>query len=170
MRPGFKKNALIFLGIVIVIAGGYWIWDRFFSEMGRLRRQAKEQIEYLEKSEKTYIAAATADTYGGKTPQETLDLFVAALKKGDVELAHKYFLLDATASREKWLTYLNGVKTKNLLNKMASDISLRAKPDLEERTGENDFKFVLYDDNQDVGARINMQFNTYAKIWKIESL
>ena len=157
---------MIFLGIVIVIAGGYWIWDRFFSDAGRARRQ----VAQYEKAEKEYIAAATADTYGGKTPQDTLDLFVAALKKGDVELAHKYFLLDEAASREKWFAYLKEVKAKNLLDKMANDILLRAKTDLENRINENDFKFVLYDNNGDVGARINMQFNSYAKVWKIESL
>lgn len=34
------------------------------------------------------------DTYGGKTPEETLQLFTDALKKGDINLASKYFLLD----------------------------------------------------------------------------
>lgn len=34
------------------------------------------------------------DTYGGKTPEETYNLFVDALKKQDVDLAVKYFILD----------------------------------------------------------------------------
>jgi len=36
------------------------------------------------------------DTYGGKTPEETLNLFIEALKKEDLELASKYFVLLAT--------------------------------------------------------------------------
>src|SRR3990167_4899471 len=34
------------------------------------------------------------DTYGGKTPEETFDLYLAALKKGDLELASKYFVVE----------------------------------------------------------------------------
>ena len=34
------------------------------------------------------------DTYGGKTPEETFDLYLAALKKGDLELARKYFVVE----------------------------------------------------------------------------
>ena len=33
------------------------------------------------------------DVYGGKTPEETLQMFIEALKKEDIELASKYFSL-----------------------------------------------------------------------------
>ena len=39
------------------------------------------------------LEARRADTYGGDTPQETLDLFIAALEKGDTDLAAKYFVV-----------------------------------------------------------------------------
>jgi predicted 3-demethylubiquinone-9 3-methyltransferase (glyoxalase superfamily) len=35
-----------------------------------------------------------SDIYGGKTPEETLQLYVEALKIGDMELASKYFRLE----------------------------------------------------------------------------
>ena len=35
-----------------------------------------------------------ADTYGGKTPQETLQMYIDAVEKGDYELASKYFIGD----------------------------------------------------------------------------
>lgn len=34
------------------------------------------------------------DFDGGKTPEETLDLFIAALKRGDIEQASKYYVLE----------------------------------------------------------------------------
>jgi hypothetical protein len=37
-------------------------------------------------------AKKMADTFGGKTPAETLSLYIDALKKGDYELASKYFV------------------------------------------------------------------------------
>jgi len=43
-----------------------------------------------DKIEKPYYA----DTYGGATPEETYDMFIEALKDGDVELASKYFILE----------------------------------------------------------------------------
>ena len=36
--------------------------------------------------------AAMADTYGGKTPQATLQMYIEAVEKGDYELASKYFV------------------------------------------------------------------------------
>ncbi len=47
----------------------------------------KEEVAQMEALEK-------ADTYGGKTPEETLDLYIEALKKGDIELAAKYSRVD----------------------------------------------------------------------------
>ncbi|MDD2935182.1 MAG: hypothetical protein PHX25_01785 [Candidatus Pacebacteria bacterium] len=35
-----------------------------------------------------------SDIYGGKTPEETLQLYIEALKTGDMELASKYFRLE----------------------------------------------------------------------------
>ena len=52
------------------------------------------------------------DTYGGTTPQETLSLFIEALKKGDTDLAAKYFVPD---EREETITYLNDLKKDNLV-------------------------------------------------------
>lgn len=40
------------------------------------------------------IAQYAADKDGGKTPEETLDLFIGALKVGDIEKASKYYVLD----------------------------------------------------------------------------
>ncbi len=81
-KLSYWKFVAAFVAIVGVVAGGYFIWANFF----------KYDIEKVYKEQEAkYVAAMTADTYGGKTPQETLDLFVDALRKGDVELASKYF-------------------------------------------------------------------------------
>jgi hypothetical protein len=39
------------------------------------------------------------DPYGGETPEETLMLFIEALKKGDIELASKYYIWDKQEKR-----------------------------------------------------------------------
>src|SRR3989344_7855008 len=106
-----KKYLIVLVLIVAVVGGGYVLWDRF-SETGKARHWAREAAEAVEKGEKAYIDAMTADTYGGKTPQETLDLFVAALRAGDVDLASKYFLLDDGLKREKWEEYLENLNNQ----------------------------------------------------------
>src|SRR3989344_3905403 len=98
-KNSYRKFLGIFLGVMLVIGGGYWLWDGYLSSAAKARRYAENQVAQIEKAEKAYVEAMTADTYGGKTPKETLDLFVAALKKGDIELASKYFLLDENLSR-----------------------------------------------------------------------
>src|SRR3989344_5041167 len=168
-RFASKKFVIAFLAIIVVVAGGYFIWDRYFSAAGKARRFLTEQVDTYQRQEKAYIEAMTADTYGGKTPQETLDLFASALEKGDIELASKYFLLDENLSREKWVTRLNDIKNRKLLTAMISDLQ-RAVTDPDGSVSENDFGFIIYIDKGIVGAHIDMQLNKYTQVWKIESL
>src|SRR3989344_9151310 len=43
------------------------------------------------------------DTYGGKTPEETWAMYIDALKKGDIDLAIKYYAVGDQEKREKFL-------------------------------------------------------------------
>jgi len=157
-----KKRLLMFGGLAVVVLGmaGYLFWERY--------RGYEEYNNYI-KLEQRYIQAMTEDTYGGKTPQETLDLFVAALEAEDVELASKYFMLDDNLSREGWAKELQAIKDRNVMAVMAKDIE-GAEEDQKNRIDENDFKFVIYNKNGNVGGWVDMQFNRYSKVWKIESL
>jgi len=57
-----------------------------------------------------FDALYKGDAYGGKTPEETFDLYLAALKKGDLELASRYFVVE----RRKIITDdLLEMETKN---------------------------------------------------------
>lgn len=167
MLESYKKFLIRFLIMVLVVAGGYFIWDRYLSSAGRERRFAEEQMRNYEAKEKAYIAAMTVDTYGGKTPQETLDLFVAALEKGDVELASKFFLLDENLSRDKWIDYLKGVKDKNLLLIMATDFQTAT---FYKSLNDKSQQFVIYNKDRSDSLIIDMRLNKYTQVWKIERL
>ncbi len=153
------KYWLVILVVVAIGGFGYLIWDEYFNP---------EYLDEFAKFEKQYVQAMTADTYGGSTPQATLDLFIDALKKEDADLAAKYFMLDDNLSRDKWIEALGEMKAKGLLDDMARDLE-KAKPDLEGKIDENDFKFAIFD-NGVLSNLIDMQFNTYSKVWKIENL
>ena len=146
--------------LVIAVGGfGYFFWHEYVSPS-----PDREFAEF----QKRYVVEMTADTYGGKTPQETLNLFIDALEKGDADLAAKYFMLDDKLSRDQWVKSLEELKRKDLLDDMARDIK-KAKPD-SDKTSENDFKFAIYDNTGLVASIVNMQLNTYSEVWKIEDL
>src|SRR3989338_4901299 len=145
MNWRFYNFFVIFIAIVVLVGGGYFIWDRFFDETARANRFLNKQLAVYEKAEKAYVEAMTADTYGGKTPQETLDMFVDALKKGDVELASKYFLIDENANREKWAQLLSENKTKGLFSAMTKDFS---KAQFYKIISDREQQFIIYNDDK----------------------
>ena len=59
------------------------------------------------------------DTYGGKTPEETYDMFIDALKKGDVELASKYFVV---GKQDDWLKTLQEYEKEGILISFAEEL------------------------------------------------
>lgn len=155
----YWKFVTAFVAIMVVAAGSYFIWNKYFKY---------DQEKVYKEAEQKYIAAMTADTYGGKTPKETLDLFVDALRKGDVELASKYFLLDENLSRDKWLTLITDIKNRGYIAKLADDISRKAEAG--NLISENQFGYVLRNGDGTIGLQIDLRFNRYSKVWKIESL
>lgn len=164
----YYKFLVGFLGIILVAVISYLIWNEYFSAAARLSRQLQKQYEQALQYQQDYEETMRKDTYGGKTPEETLKLFIEALKKEDVELASKYFLLDENLSREKWINFLKQLKERGYLLRLADDITKEAKPVGSLYNG--NFQFKLYNNDGTTGLLIDMQFNRYSQVWKIESL
>lgn len=148
--------------------GGYFIWDRYFKY---------DPVKVYQEAERKYIEAMTADTYGGKTPQETLDMFVEALRAEDVELASKYFMLDTDLSAENIENYLTHKSqlaqledARNKLQEIADVISGAVLSTDQPSWDENLVWYVVYEKKGDLEADISLRFNKYAQVWKIESL
>src|SRR3990167_1542628 len=59
------------------------------------------------------------DTYGGATPEETYDLFIDALKDGDIELASKYFVIE---KQDDWRETLNKFKDNDALGQFILEL------------------------------------------------
>jgi hypothetical protein len=100
----FWKFFIGFLMIIVLVGGGFFVWSNYLSPEAKYARQMKKQIEAYQKWEERYEQAMREDTYGGKTPEETLQMFIDALKKGDIELASKYFALNTNENSEYFLT------------------------------------------------------------------
>ena len=103
------------------------------------------------------------DTYGGKTPEETLALFIDALKKGDTDLAAKYFIID---EQEKWRKNLIEIKKNEQLDLMVSDLN-RLK---DKKSFSNDhIIFYIYNDANQLALAVDFGLNTNG-VWKILEL
>ncbi len=135
--------------IVALAMGGLYALNYYFSP-------EQKAIRYYKNLERQYAE----DTYGGKTPEETLQLFIDALKAGDIELASKYFVVD---KQGEWLSNMEKVKSNNNLDAMILDI-LRAEKSKEER---DRALFVVTNKENIVSLIISIGKNNKNGIWKI---
>jgi len=176
-KSRYWKFAIGFLVIMLLVVGGYVAWDKYLSPQARLNRQTQENYQKYLNWQKNYEDAMKNDTYGGKTPEETLAMFIDALKKGDVDLASKYFILEDNTNdpnyltRKKWENALISTQNNGGLPKII-DIVSRAILDKETTASQNTAWFVVYQKNNptELEADINLHLNTYSQVWKIESM
>ncbi|TSC74851.1 MAG: hypothetical protein G01um101444_142 [Parcubacteria group bacterium Gr01-1014_44] len=99
--------------VVLIILAGLVTWGLLNlptiinAVQGKLTAwQYQRQLDALEKPYKT-------DKIGGQTPEETFDLFISALKKEDVDLASKYFVIK---KQDDWKKTLEEYRNKALLS------------------------------------------------------
>ena len=91
-KSSYWKFIGAFIGIILMVVIGFIAWKAY--EISRDRNAVKSAAEAMERAGEWAYARAMADTYGGKTPQETLAMYIDAVEKGDYELASKYFIGD----------------------------------------------------------------------------
>lgn len=169
MNRSYWKFLIAFAAIILLVLGGYWVWNNQLNlkteDSDEPKATYEEAIAHQEKLEE----AMRNDTYGGKTPQETLDLFIEVLRKEDIELAFKYFAIEGNGERDsKWREGLIKTKEAGRLQGVADSLS-KAQPDFDGRAYEKDFKFYVEKDGE-IEIYIDMEFNEYSSVWKIESL
>ena len=127
---------------------------------------------------KTFTTAGQFDDYyknisevykkapdGGKTPEETLQLFIDALKKGDTDLAAKYYIPE---KQKKEAEDLRKGKEKGNLGQLISILEKDKKGSY--LLDKNYYEFSTFDKNNVVEFSFSFVFNPSTNIWKIESL
>ncbi|MEK7147099.1 MAG: hypothetical protein AAB772_02480 [Patescibacteria group bacterium] len=167
MLEGKKKIIFIFVFLAIIAAAGGVFWFSGGYQDWQENRAEKALVNKAEEVQRRIEEAYRNDTYGGKTPQETLDMFVVALRAGDIELASKYFALDDNLERAEWYNFLLKIKNDKSLDQMATDISTAT---LYKSVYEGNQQFIIFNKNKTDSLIINMIINPISKIWKIESL
>lgn len=162
------KSRRIIIGVLVVFFTLFisvyarWWYENYKVKEVLIRESEKQQQAYEE-----YIDIYRKDTYGGKTPQKTLDLFVEALDAGDIDLASKYFMPDDSGSRKEWEDALREAINVGILGNTI-DLVKRAEAS-ESSIDPNRFAtFITRDSNGEMEAYIELVFN--GNVWKIENL
>ena len=151
------KNILKFLGIaagIAVLGLGAVYGTQYLRYRNSPEYKAVQDLENLQKQ-------YAEDTFGGDTPEETLRLFVDALKKGDTDLAAKYFVLD---KQQEWREDLAKIKEKGLLKSMIRDLE---KTNL--KVNDDTAFFTLLNDDG-FESQLVMHKNSLNGKWKITEL
>ena len=164
------KFSIALVAIILVVFFGLEIWSSYFSQAGRQNREIQANYQKYLNVQNKYEAAMKADTYGGKTPEETLGMFIDALKKGDIELASKYFVLREDGSRDP--QWLEGLKNKREKEEMGSVISIlgNMSPSIRDTGSDDISEYILKNQQGIVDYSLSLRKNTYSQIWKIENL
>lgn len=187
MMPINKSRwSKIILVIAIILAVGFltkglW-WDYFFNYW-----QEQNAIAEMERPYRT-------DTYGGKTPEETMSLFLSALSSGGAGEASNYL---EPGDKERWLSWF---QKKSLAEQGAYKHELidasrswkkTVEPDPENPAGGTVYftymtyqeKDVVVDLPNGTGGTVSvtmpagdyenvivLYFNSYTKVWKISQI
>ena len=148
-----KTVALSLAGVaVFLFAVGYGLsWYGKYSFNKDLQAIKKE-------AERPYLE----DIYGGKTPKETLELFIAAIEKEDFDLASKYFVIN---KQEEWRDRLVKGEKQKLYNWI--DLLKTAQ----DRGSLWDGNFQMEVKNAAESANLIIDFIKYPQgIWKIQEM
>ena len=115
----FKKISKYVAIVVLAILVFYLGAEAGFQTKYRLEQW--KTARKMEQFNKTVEELFKNDFYGGKTPEETYNLFVTSLKNEDVDLAVKYIILDAERQR-KYFDEFSDKKQKGTLKKYVESL------------------------------------------------
>ena len=148
-----------FFGLLAVMAVGFFVMyaTHFWTKYQALQADVKAKEEF-DRIQKLY----QEDTFGGKTPEETLALFIDALKKGDTDLAAKYVLPE---DRELISKNLNQAKVLGTLDQAVARLIALKRSKLD---GDRAW-FVITNENREIKYEVLLGKNSKG-IWKIVSL
>lgn len=80
------------LGILLIVITLFAVFQR--RQFEQKQKKIADIADKAKQEEGIIYKQQLADTYGGKTPQETLKMYIAAIEKGDYNLAGKYFVAE----------------------------------------------------------------------------
>jgi len=176
LKNKYIKSAVILLTVFLFVGGLAYVWNQWLSPAAiEGWKYDLYQKYYVDK----YENAMREDVWGGKTPEETLQLFIEALKKGDIELASKYFALNTNENSEYYLTHeewkiaIEKTRDERGLESIISGLKDLKPVGYSESYKWKDskgFSFEKLNEDGTVGVTVELVSNPYSGVWKIESM
>lgn len=148
-RPRFPFDIVI-LSLFLIAAAVALLW---WFRPPQNDQHNDPLAQYYKELEQRYAE----DTYGGATPEETLQLFIAALEAGNIDLASKYFLVEKQEEEKGYLS-------ENIKKVIEESRRLELG-----RIEENRALFILVNEQNIVEAQVALVRIPNGK-WKISSL
>ncbi|HAL25054.1 MAG: hypothetical protein UX49_C0020G0011 [Candidatus Wolfebacteria bacterium GW2011_GWC2_46_275] len=153
--------ALLLVGFIGIPAIGMYI-------------QKQEDMEFVEGMERNQQAMSELqerlknDKDGGATPEETLQLFTAALKKGDIEQAEKYFVIEPQKRQDMLIANLDRIRAEGKFETLLDYLG-KAKLEKDSNSSDNNVWFSYLENGRaQIGVEITK--DKYSSVWKIENL
>ena len=112
------------------------------------------------------------DTYGGKTPEETWAMYIDALKKGDIDLASRYYAVGSQGKIKQAL--FNGREKDDLklyLERLSAPLQKDdSLPDFilaNKESAYYDYMVKDLETGEMIKNTVELYLNPYTKVWKI---
>lgn len=158
-----RSRYFLIIGILIVVISlGALTYEKVLSPAARTGFYIAHWQNYFDKVQ----SAHRNDKYGGKTPDETLSLFIQALEKDDLRLASKYFVLDKDGNRNPmWLEGLNRLKSEGKMAMVIGDLKKAKVVEKSERL--NYWYYAIYGENNSVTKTFDIKKDNFSNLWKI---
>lgn len=169
----FVKKHWILLSIVVLLLVGagyrysYLILPVEFKDYGDWLEEKPRSLGEIKRYSDALVEAYEQDDIGGKTPEETLQLWVEAVKADDLEKASLYFLVDY---RKEALEGMKISKKNNVLPEIVEDIENGGKFSISVTGNRASFDTATQKEkiNGNLGFDFRFVKNPHTSVWKIE--
>lgn len=157
------KYAIACLALIVVAIAGYYAGGivKYFLDIRKAEKVTENFQRLLEEPYRK-------DTYGGKTPEDTWAMFLEALKKEDIELASKYFVVNKQDEEREKLFQIKQDKKLELLSRIYSQ-ELK-KESTQYTSDEESYYYIVRDDFGGMADSIKFYRNPYTEVWKITNM
>lgn len=160
-KKSHSKYFLIVGILIVVISLGALAYQKILSPEAR----AGFYVSYWQNYFDEVQTAHRKDTFGGKTPDEALSLFIQALEKDDLELASKYFVLDKGKRNPVWLEGLKRLKSEDKMAMVIGDLK-RAKV-IEKSEHPAYWYYAIYGENNLITKTFSINQDIFSNLWKM---
>lgn len=152
----YKGVLRSFIVLALVLGAGFlglWFLGKYGTEI-KIKNQGAETLQNISGEKDEFY------NVGGKTPQETISLFVSALEKNNLILAVQYFVPD---SREEESQDLTRLKEAGILGDLIRDLKNLTNGKAIDNTH---YIFNVFDETGQVAAEVGLIKNKNGS-WKL---